>query len=346
MPEFPGGEKMYIGSTDVPLSPLGRIQGLMAGIWLKGPGFDAVYSSPLSRAYDTAKMICPSPVIRDGLREMYAGDWEGLTFSEVRARWPELYARRGSDQNIPIPNAESVEDGRARFSKTVDGILGETRGDVVIVAHLSVIRAYICEYLGVPLSRSRSIQIPCGSVTVMEADGETRIGRVGAVPSVPLSDEVCASVMEASGAGERTRAHCVKVAEKAGEIADALISAGCGLDRALITRSALLHDIARPERCHAEAGGRWIEELGYPEEGRIVSLHHSVLPVEVSEAAVVGMADRVVSGTETVGFEKRFAASAAKCAGAEAAAAHRARYENALALKNLFNSVCGSDIIG
>jgi len=345
MPEFPGGERMYVGTTDVPLSALGRIQGYLAGLELRNFGFEYVFSSPLSRAYDTAGMICPSPIIHKELREMYAGDWEGLSFRQVREQWPELYERRGTDQNIPIPNSESMEAAGERFAHAVDHILGSSHGDIVIVAHLSVLRAFICKYLGIPLSLCRSIQIPCGSYTVMETGETTLITSVGIVPSVPLSEEVCLSILDAAKVAENIRAHCVKVAEKAGEIADALIAAGCVLNKPLIIHSAILHDIARPEHNHAEVGGKWLSELGYSEESRIVSAHHSILPVEISEAAVVCLADRVISGTEEVGMEKRFALSMGKCTDTEAKNAHRAKYENTLALRELFNELCTTSII-
>ena len=88
-PDFPGGARMCLGRTNLPLGALGRLQAAMLGFELRGAA-EAVYSSPLSRAVQTAAPLGSELEVLDGLTEQYAGEWDGLTFDEIRARWPEL----------------------------------------------------------------------------------------------------------------------------------------------------------------------------------------------------------------------------------------------------------------
>ena len=77
---FPGGKGMCIGSTDIPMGEAGLIQA--RDMAKKLPAVTAVFSSPLIRAVQTAQAIGMSVTILDDLREMYAGEWDGLTFEE------------------------------------------------------------------------------------------------------------------------------------------------------------------------------------------------------------------------------------------------------------------------
>ena len=114
LPEFPDGRRQCIGSTDLPLSGEGMLQASEMARAL--PTVSAVFSSPLTRAMETARAIRPDVAILDGLRELDYGQWEGLTFPEIRRDYPELYAARASDLSLQPPGAESREAGLARFS--------------------------------------------------------------------------------------------------------------------------------------------------------------------------------------------------------------------------------------
>ena len=90
LPDFPGGKRMCIGMTDIPLGEQGFSQSAKMAARL--PPVTAVFSSPLSRAVQTAQAIGMPITILGGLREMYAGEWDGLTFDEIRLKYPDLYA--------------------------------------------------------------------------------------------------------------------------------------------------------------------------------------------------------------------------------------------------------------
>ena len=147
LPDFPGGKGMCIGTTDIPMGEKGLAQATeMAKIL---PPVTAVFSSPLTRAVQTAQAIGMSVTILDDLREMYAGEWDGLTFDEIRQRYPELYAARFHDLTIPLPGAEDHTEGLARFSAAMETAAQASPGDFAVVAHGGIIAQFLQDISGV-----------------------------------------------------------------------------------------------------------------------------------------------------------------------------------------------------
>ncbi len=140
-PDFPGGESMCIGSTDIPLGPEGFSQAeAMAKIL---PPVTAVFSSPLIRAVQTARAIGKPVTVLDGLQEMHAGAWDGLTFRQIRAQFPELYAARGADPTLPLPGAEDGKAGLARFETAMQTAAEAAPGDFAVVAHGGIFALFL-----------------------------------------------------------------------------------------------------------------------------------------------------------------------------------------------------------
>ena len=141
LPDFPGGKRMCIGTTDIPLGGKGLLQA--AEMAKKLPAITTVFSSPLTRAVQTAEAIGLPVTILPGLREMYAGEWDGLTFEEIRQKYPELYAARGTDRTIPLPGAEGHEEALARFASAMERSAALAPGDFAVVAHGGVIAWFL-----------------------------------------------------------------------------------------------------------------------------------------------------------------------------------------------------------
>jgi probable phosphoglycerate mutase len=141
LPDFPGGHRMCLGSTDLPLGETGRAQARAMAQSL--PPVTAVFSSPLIRAVQTAEPIAMPITVLDGLREMYAGEWDGLTFDQIRAQYPALYAARGTNPQLPLPGAETEESGLARFCKAMEQAAVQAPGDFAVVAHGGVISLFL-----------------------------------------------------------------------------------------------------------------------------------------------------------------------------------------------------------
>ena len=147
LPDFPGGKRMCIGTTDIPMGEKGFRQA--AEMAQKLPPVTAVFSSPLARAVQTAQAIGLPVAILDDLREMYAGEWDGLTFEEIRQRYPELYAARFHDLTIPLPGAEDHANGLARFKGAMEEAAKQSPGDFAVVAHGGIIAQFLQDISGV-----------------------------------------------------------------------------------------------------------------------------------------------------------------------------------------------------
>ena len=137
---------MCIGITDIPLGQQGMAQAQVMAAAL--PPVTAVYSSPLRRAIQTAQAIGHPVQILSGLREIYAGDWDGLTFDQIRQRYPELYAARGLDQTISPPGAEDKEAALVRFCSDLQQAAEKAPGDFAVVAHGGIIAKFLQELTG------------------------------------------------------------------------------------------------------------------------------------------------------------------------------------------------------
>lgn len=144
-PEFPASGRFCLGRADLSLSKEGRRQAEEAIDTVREAGIEMIYTSPLCRAVETARIVSagtiPVMVDRD-LTELDMGEWEGLTFGQIRREYPDLYEARKDDFLIPPPCGESREAGYARFAGAVERIRGKDHSRVLIVAHRSVLAAY------------------------------------------------------------------------------------------------------------------------------------------------------------------------------------------------------------
>ena len=109
---------------------------------------------------------------------------------------------------------------------------------------------------------------------------------------------------------ERRVAHSRAVAAVAAALAAALDARGQHLCEPLVLAGGLLHDIARAQPRHPDAGADLLEGLGYPRAAGVVRLHMELAGgagADVDEAQVVFLADKLVQGDRVVGLEERFA---------------------------------------
>lgn len=330
-PLLPPGKRICYGITDLPLSPLGHMQGVLVGEYMKDKPITAMFCSNLSRSRQTAEYVDPDPIGIEGFREMDAGDWEGLSFDEIRERWPEEYTRRAEDNSLTIPGGEPAEDAHVRFRAALDQAVARTEGDIAIVTHGTVMQLFLCDLTGMPPSRMWKQMLPWGSVTEIGYDGEYHLLDMGRLPHPVLTRPLCERLMRAAGG---PLDHCRQVAKTAGAIAGELP----GLDAALLRSAALLHDAARSQPDHPKVGASWLREMGYPEVAEVVEAHHDPDSEDINEKTVLFLADKMP-------IEERFAASLKKCTTPEAIAAHRRRYALALTLKNKINAACGKEVI-
>lgn len=144
-------EDRFAGAIDTPLSDEGRRQARLLGERLAGETIDAVYSSPMHRAMETARLACREPQANPGLREIAHGHWEGLTRSEAEARYPREMASWEEDPFTFAPQGgESGVSVLARALPVVREIVERHRGGrVLVVSHKATLRLILCSLLGI-----------------------------------------------------------------------------------------------------------------------------------------------------------------------------------------------------
>ena len=152
-------ERRYTGQTDVPLTEKGILQAkITADYILENYKIDAVYSSDLSRAVDTARPIAEPlglEIKTDArLREIYAGKWQGILFSEVRTIYAEDHERYKRDrENAKTTGGEGMADVRDRAFSAICDIIKENPDKTVLVsAHNGSLMALQSPLLGISLS--------------------------------------------------------------------------------------------------------------------------------------------------------------------------------------------------
>jgi probable phosphoglycerate mutase len=169
-------EGRFQGQRDTELNERGIAQTKRVAEYLAGHGFDAVTSSPLKRAYFAAERIAERcgvnavETIPDFI-EINHGDWEGLSSSEARARWPRLMEMWHSEPHtvvMPGPGGESLRSVQIRAASAAAELSERYSGDVCVTAHDAVIKALICHFLNVPLSSFWSFQIANCGLSIVE----------------------------------------------------------------------------------------------------------------------------------------------------------------------------------
>lgn len=148
-------EDRFRGLIDVPLDAAGREQAARTAAALRNAGIGVIYSSRLSRAMETARIIggaCGARVEEHpGLLDFDFGEWAGKLRSEARAAWPDLYAlyeeRPGE---FATPGGESLRAVSARASAGISDILARHPSGVVgLVSHAVTCRLLVLSLLGI-----------------------------------------------------------------------------------------------------------------------------------------------------------------------------------------------------
>jgi broad specificity phosphatase PhoE len=143
-------EGRWQGHADVPLNDLGRRQASLVARRLQAEGvrFDAIYSSDLARAYQTAWEIGAAVRVAvqllPPLREIDLGSWSGLKYDEIRAHFPTEIALIEQGQDIPRGGGETIAAMQRRVVGAVDAIAAHHSGETLaLVTHGGCIRSLL-----------------------------------------------------------------------------------------------------------------------------------------------------------------------------------------------------------
>ena len=134
-----------------------------------------VYVSPLTRARQTARPLCEAlaiePQVKDGLREIHYGKWEGMTPEEVSRTDHDAYLRWSADPAYHAPTGgETAIAIERRVRLVLDEVCGKhASGNVLLVSHKATIRVALASLLGIDVGRFRDrIACPVVSLSVVE----------------------------------------------------------------------------------------------------------------------------------------------------------------------------------
>ncbi len=173
------------GHLDLPLTDAGREQARLVAARLASMPVVAIYSSPLSRAFETAQAIAAHHAadvqVVTGLREGGWGEAQGLTWTEVIARWD---VSGGRPLAKVIPGAETPESLRTRAAVAVDQLLDRHSRDLAVcVTHAGTLAQLVAHLIGMPKGQLPRLRTGNTAVTVVEGPAES--------PVITLLNDMC-----------------------------------------------------------------------------------------------------------------------------------------------------------
>lgn len=153
-----GRQDSPLCNVDVPLCEAGRRQAQLLGRRLKEYHIDALYSSALIRAVQTAEIVNKflhlEHIVIPELREISFGDLEGMREEDIQEQYRDfLIQRLEMSSDLPYPGGESGEMVYKRVYPIIQNILQTKAKNVAIVTHGGVIRAVLAGILGIDMSK-------------------------------------------------------------------------------------------------------------------------------------------------------------------------------------------------
>lgn len=171
-------EGSVAGHIDTKLTDLGKEQARLTGKALSSVRFDRAYSSDLSRAYETARLIVDGKLEveqRTELREMYLGEWEDQLTSELDGKYPEDRAVWHKSFGICRPTGgESGPEVSERIVGAIRALAKQNEGKtVLVVSHGGAMHFLVSYARGVALEDiKKEGMVSNASITVIDVEGE------------------------------------------------------------------------------------------------------------------------------------------------------------------------------
>lgn len=173
----------YNGHADVALTEYGLSQYQHLSERLQDEGITACYSSDLSRCALGAALICERlgirPVFDARFRELNIGIWEGMTWSEIVATYPEEWHARLADiVNHRVPQGENLLDLAGRALPALKEIVAAHKGaNILLVGHGGMNRVLLLHAIGAPLSSLFNIEQKYGCLNIIDfyEDGKATV---------------------------------------------------------------------------------------------------------------------------------------------------------------------------
>lgn len=165
------------GSRDTELNDIGikQAEELSKKIIESNYKFSKIYTSRQKRAIQTAEILSKAvdkeyiPI--QGLEEINFGDWEGLTWAQVKEKFPAEYEKWYKNRRYTkAPNGESYQDMLVRSIKAIHRIINENNEDVAIVTHGGVIMCIQCLLTDTPFTKMMKFKADNTTITELDSD--------------------------------------------------------------------------------------------------------------------------------------------------------------------------------
>lgn len=183
----------FQGRSDQPLNETGRRQALALANALKDNEFTAVYSSPLSRARETADLVCqyhPDVTIveEEDIVEMELGEFDGIDGRQWRDQYPDfLRAWAESPGSVRMPGGENLEEVQARAIKVLERIveLHPPGSTLLVCGHNFVLLSILCHAMDISLDRFREVKMDTASYSILQySDGRFSMEVMNVCPHI------------------------------------------------------------------------------------------------------------------------------------------------------------------
>ncbi|KUK03783.1 MAG: Phosphoglycerate mutase [Thermotoga sp. 50_1627] len=170
---------LWQGNCDVPLNQAGFEEAQKIAERLSKQNVQIIYSSPLSRAHQTAKVIGEElkvPVVLDErLKECEISLWNGLTMQETLQRYEREYRIWSTDPVAQIDGVESLQNVQNRIVLFFNELLQNSFESVVVVSHALSLRTLICWVLKLSLTEHKNFKLDNASISLIEIQDRVRL---------------------------------------------------------------------------------------------------------------------------------------------------------------------------
>lgn len=152
-------EQVFRGRIDVALNEVGVTQARAVQESLKDTEIDGIYSSPLSRAFETATIVGENRNVavrgEEGFIDIDFGAWQGLSHQKVKEEYKDLYETWLAQPDlVTFPDGESLKEVRIRSMESLEEVIkNNPEKTLALVSHRVVLKVLLCTILGLELSR-------------------------------------------------------------------------------------------------------------------------------------------------------------------------------------------------
>ena len=161
----------YQGQTDIPLSARGWMEAEWLAERLARESIEAIYTSDLARARDTAHVVArrigTALTLEPRLREANLGEWQGLTYEQVRQRYfNDTDPLPAYMVDSPPPGGECLRQLQARLMSAIESIAARhANANVLVVTHGGCLKVLFCAWLGIELSAYWQLRFDSASIS-------------------------------------------------------------------------------------------------------------------------------------------------------------------------------------